>query len=141
MLFEKRGRTTNRILIVEDEPLVAFSNEHVLLDHDYEIVATVDNVQEAMVIIENQSLDLVVTDVRLSNGGSGIDVARAAHLKAVPVLFAAGNCPLEAHKLAIACLAKPYSDRDLVDAIDAIDARRSGRQPRRMPAGLTYYAL
>ena len=46
MLFGKRERRIRRILIVEDEPLVAFDNEYMLKDAGYEIVATVDNFAE-----------------------------------------------------------------------------------------------
>jgi CheY-like chemotaxis protein len=40
MLFGKRERAIRRILIVEDEPLVAFDNEHLLRECGYEVVAT-----------------------------------------------------------------------------------------------------
>ena len=38
MLFGKRERLIRRILIVEDEPLVAFDNEYLLKDAGYEVV-------------------------------------------------------------------------------------------------------
>ena len=47
MLFGKRERTIRRILVVEDEPLVAFDNEHMLQDAGYEVVATVDTLADA----------------------------------------------------------------------------------------------
>ena len=46
MLFERQSHTLRRLLIVEDEPLVAFDNEHVLTDAGYQVVATVDGVAE-----------------------------------------------------------------------------------------------
>ena len=48
MLFGKRKRIVKRILIVEDEPLTAFDNETMLGDAGYEIVATVDDFDEAI---------------------------------------------------------------------------------------------
>ena len=68
MLFGKRERTLRRILIVEDEPLVAFDNEHFLRDAGYEIVATVDTVPQAVEAIDEE-VDLVLADVNLSAGG------------------------------------------------------------------------
>jgi hypothetical protein len=94
MLFGKRERTIVRILIVEDEPLVAFDNEHFLRDAGFEIVGTVDRVEDAVALIEAEPLDLVLADVSLSDGGDGLDVARCAHSKGVPVLFVTGACPV-----------------------------------------------
>lgn len=138
MLFGKRERLIRRILIVEDEPLIAFDNEHLLREAGYEVVATVDNHAAALAVIEAEPLDLVLSDITLSGEGDGVDVARAAGAKAVPVLFATGNCGPEARTLAIGCLAKPYAGKVLLDALATLDARLQGRS-RRLPRQLTLY--
>ena len=56
MLFERQSHTLRRLLIVEDEPLVAFDNEHVLTDAGYQVVATVDGVAEAISAISRTGL-------------------------------------------------------------------------------------
>lgn len=139
MLFEKRPRTLKRLLVVEDEPLTAFDNEHALVEAGFEVVATVDRVAEAIAILESEQVDLVLADLRLSDGDNGIDVARVANANTVPVLFVSGHCPLEAQKLAVGCLAKPYRQRDLLDAIDAVEAHLQGKE-RKLPEGLTLYS-
>lgn len=139
MLFGRRERAIRRIVVVEDEPLVAFDNEHLLSEAGYEVVATVDNLADATKVIEEEQVDLVLSDIRLSGDGDGTDVARAAAAKGVPVLFVTGNCPMEAQSLAIGCLAKPYSDKVLKAALDAVDATVGGKRPRKMPAGLSLY--
>ena len=48
MMFGRKKRRITRILIVEDEPLVAFDTEHFLREEEFEIVATVDSVVDAM---------------------------------------------------------------------------------------------
>ncbi|MBW3608157.1 MAG: response regulator [Actinobacteria bacterium] len=122
MLFGRRQRTIRRILLVEDEPLVAFDNEHLLSEAGYEVVATVDSLADAArVIQEEDGLDLVLTDVTLSGDGDGTDVARAAAAKGIPVLFVTGNCPVEAQTLGVGCLAKPYSEKTLKLALEALD--------------------
>jgi DNA-binding response OmpR family regulator len=138
MLFGKRRRSINRILIVEDEPLVAFDNEHYLTEKGFEVVATVDTVAEGVAAVESHEIDLVLADVNLSDG-NGIDVAKAARAKDVRVLFVTGACPVEAQALAIGCLAKPYTQRDLLDALEAIDAAVASKTPRRVPRGLSLY--
>ena len=139
MLFDSRARTINRLLIVEDEPLVAFDTEHGLSDAGYEIVATVDRVEDALRVIEEDELDLVLADVALSEDGNGIEVAKAASRKGIAVLFVTAQCPIEAQQFAVGCLAKPYRPRDLLIAIDAIDAQRQNKRMRRLPEGLSLY--
>jgi len=140
MLFERQSHTLRRLLIVEDEPLVAFDNEHVLTDAGYQVVATVDGVAEAISAIKSEQIDLVLADLRLSDGDSGIDVARVAHAQGVPVLFVSGHCPEAARLLAVGCLAKPFMPRDLLDAINAVEAHLGGKKKSRAPEGLTLYS-
>lgn len=139
MLFGKHSPKIKRILVVEDEPLVAFDNEHLLQDAGYTVVATVDRVADALAVISAEPLDLVLADVSLSGDGDGIDVARAAKAKGIALLFVTGACPLDAQALAVGCLAKPYSARDLIAAIQAVDATLAGRKVKRMPQGLSLF--
>jgi len=139
MLFGKRERAIKRILVVEDEPLVAFDNEHMLSEAGYEVVATVDNLAEALEVLEREELQLILSDVALRGEGDGTDLARAAAERGVPVLFVTGNCPVEARALAIGCLAKPYTDKMLKSALDAIDDKMQGKKVKKLPAGLSLY--
>ena len=139
MLFGKRERLIRRILVVEDEPLVAFDNEYLLSDAGYEVVGTVDNLADATKLIESQEIDLVLSDVKLRGEGDGLDVARAAAAKKVPVLFVTGNAPAEAQALAVGCLAKPYTDRTLKAALESLDETLRGKKVKKLPAGLSLY--
>jgi DNA-binding response OmpR family regulator len=139
MLFQRRQRLIRRILIVEDEPLVAFAAEHLLTEAGYEVVATVDNLAAATEVIERAPLDLVLSDIALAGDGDGVDVARVAVAKGVPVLFVTGKCSEEAQRLAVGCLAKPYSGKVLLDALAVVDDRLQGRV-RKAPRQLTIYA-
>jgi len=139
MLFGKRERRISRIMIVEDEPLVAFDNEYMLKDAGYEIVATVASVADALAVIEAEPLDLILTDIAISGEGDGTDVARAAAAKDIPVLFVTGNCSEEAKSLALGCLSKPYSERVLLNALSAIDDHLQGKEPRKVPEQLILY--
>ncbi len=140
MLFGgKKKRLFERLLIVEDEPLVAFDNEHFLTGEGFEIVGTVDSVADAMRLLdEAEAIDLLLADVSLSDG-SGIDVARAAHERGIPVLFVTGNCPGEAKTFAAGCLSKPYPQRDLLAAINVIEAVSEGKKPKKLPGGLCLF--
>ena len=139
MLFGKRERMIRRILVVEDEPLVAFDNEHLLTDAGYEVVATVDSLAAARKVIESEELDLVLTDLKLSGDGDGTGVARIARGRGVPVLFVTAHSSDETRGLGLACLAKPYSGRVLKGALEALDRHLQGRKLRKLPAQLTIY--
>ena len=140
MLFRKKERAIERILVVEDEPLVAFDNEYLLKDAGYEVVATVDNLEDALrVIEEEEEIDLVLADIGLSGEGSGIGVAEAAHAKGIAVVFVTGECPGEAMHLAVGCLSKPYSDKVLKNALTAIDAVLRGDEVKKVPDQLTIF--
>jgi DNA-binding response OmpR family regulator len=139
MLFAKKKRLIERVLLVEDEPLVAFDTEHFLGSEGFEVVATVDSVADALAVVaRDEAIDLVLVDVNLSDG-SGVAVAQAAHARGVQVLFVTGNCPGDARKLAAGCLAKPYPQRDLLAAITAIEAVMGGKKPRKSPGSFSLF--
>lgn len=138
-MFGKKQRRITRLLVVEDEPLIAFDTEHLLTEDGYEVVATVDRVAEAIAVVsDGRAIDLVLVDVTLADG-SGVEVARAAHDRAIPVLFVTGQCPGEAEALAAGCLSKPYTQKALLGAIGAIEASLDGKRPRRLPSGFQLF--
>ena len=139
MLFGKRKRIVKRILVVEDEPLTAFDNETTLGDLGYEVVATVDSFEDAIERIEAESIDLVLSDLRLQGERTGLDLARAAKKRGVPVLFATGHrLPDEAAALAVGVLAKPYSERTLKGALESIERMLAGQEPK-PPRGMQVF--
>lgn len=139
MLFGRKKRRICKLLLVEDEPLVAFDTEHFLREAEYEIVATVDRVADAIgVITTGVELDLVLVDISLADG-NGVDVAHAARARGIAVLFVTGQCPPGGREIADGCLAKPYAQRDLLAAIAALEAMLDGKPPRRIPAGLNLF--
>ena len=138
MLFGKRERVVNRILIVEDEPLTAFDNEVVLSDAGYEVVATVDRYRDAIEVLDAHKVDLILSDVRLTGERSGIDLAREARRRGIPVLFVTGAPPDDADELVIGVLLKPYNDRTLKSALAAVDFYLAGEKAR-PPRGLTLF--
>ena len=139
MLFGKRERAIQRLVIVEDEPLVAFDNEHMLREAGYEVVATVDNLADVTRLLGEEKIDLILSDIKLRGDGDGLDVARAAAAQGVPVLFVSGNCPMDAQTLGVGCLAKPYSERTLKNALRALERKLRGEPVTRLPPGLSLY--
>ena len=128
MLFGKRKRIVNRILVVEDEPLVAFDNEVMLGDLGYEVVATLDSFEDAIELLDREKIDLILSDYRLSGERTGLDLARAAKNRGIPIVFSTGHAlPSESTQLALGCINKPYSERTLKLALNAVDRRLAGK--------------
>jgi two-component SAPR family response regulator len=140
MLFGKRKQVVKRILIVEDEPLTAFDNENILGDAGYEIVATVDDLDEALKVLQSEVIDLILSDVRLKKQQTGIHLAKAARDKGVPTLFATGHPYPGASEIAVGCLLKPYTERQLCKAIETIDRHIQGERVK-PPKGLELFVL
>jgi DNA-binding response OmpR family regulator len=140
MLFGKRKQIVKRILIVEDEPLTAFDNENTLGDAGYEIVATVDDLDEALNVLDREEVHLVLSDVRLRGDRTGIELAKAAKAKGVPTLFATGHRYEGAHEIAVGCVHKPYSDRQLCKAIECVDLHLQGHKVK-TPKGVELYII
>ncbi|MEO7787816.1 MAG: response regulator [Sphingomicrobium sp.] len=140
MLFGKRKQIVKRILVVEDEPLTAFDNETMIQSAGYEVVATRDNVADALLTLDQEPVDLILSDVKLSGKRNGIDLAREAARRGVPVLFATGHCPPEAADVSIGCLMKPYGDKVLKEAIRAVEEHLEGKVPK-LPKGLELFPL
>jgi CheY-like chemotaxis protein len=138
MLFGKQDRVVKRILIVEDEPLTAFDNENMIADAGYEVVATHDRFADAVATLDREQVDLILSDVRLTGERTGIDLARVAKNRGIPVLFVTGLAPDEAPDLALGCLMKPYSDRTLKAALKAVDQILAGQRVK-PPKGLILY--
>lgn len=129
-----------RILIVEDEALVALEVESILSMAGHEPLGVADDLPSAMAVVEAEMPDLALVDIQLARGASGLEVAEALKARGIPTLFATGNCPSERRDdLAIGCLHKPFTDRSLTGAVEAVAAILRGTEPGPLPASLRVY--
>lgn len=85
-------RVIKKILIVEDELLIAKVLRMQLEKLDYSVDNVVDGVQ-AMERVSTMSPDLIILDNFLKNNTNGIDVALELRSKAneTPIIFVTGN--------------------------------------------------
>ena len=107
----------------------------------HEAVAQADDLDSAVAAATTERPDLALVDIQLTQGTSGLDVAKALNRLGIPVLFATGNCPLEkGRSLALGCLHKPISDRTLAAAIKVAEAVLHGRGVQnRLPSAFHLY--
>ena len=134
------GVKSLRILIVEDEALVAMEIEGMLGLAGHEAIAQADDLQSALAAVEAERPDLALVDIQLGRGVSGLDIAEALKDRGIPVLFATGNCPMErGRELALGCLHKPFTDNMLIAAVRAAEDRIEGRPVQQTPSALHFY--
>jgi DNA-binding LytR/AlgR family response regulator len=82
----------------------------------------------------------VLSDVRLRKDQTGIHLAHAARKKGIPTLFVTGHPHPEASAIAVGCLLKPYTERQLCKAIECVDRHLQGEKVK-PPKGLELFIL
>ena len=78
-----------RILIVEDEPLIAFEVEQTLTDAGFAVVGVAARVEEALAMVEDGALDAAVLDANLHRV-SAAPVAIALTARGLPFVITTG---------------------------------------------------
>lgn len=77
-----------RILIVEDEPLIAEDIAAALTQVDFSVTGVAYDAKEALLELSSNTPDLVLLDINLGGGDEGLDVAETIREKyAIPFLF------------------------------------------------------
>jgi len=129
-----------KILIVEDEALVAMEIEAILEAVGHQVIGFADNQSDALALADERQPDIALVDIQLAQGESGLDVAQTLTSRGVACLFASGNCPKERGRgLALGCLHKPFSDRTLSAAVSAIRDVLGGFKPKYLPPSMHLY--
>ncbi len=113
-----------RILIVEDEALTVLALKHELIELGYEIAGDASTAADALRAAEANRADLVLMDIQLDGGISGVAAAAAirGHLD-VPVVFLTAHASAETVARAVESgafgyLLKPYTVRELKAVIE-----------------------
>lgn len=97
-----------RILLVEDEAIVAMTIEDSLANMGYEVVGTVDNGLSAIELAEKESPDLIIMDIRINGDIDGIEAAGRINVNMdIPVIFLTAHS--DEKTLSRALEVKPYS--------------------------------
>jgi PAS domain S-box-containing protein len=123
---------SERILIVEDDPMVREFAASTLVSLGYSVMCA-DEATEALRILEtDSSFDLVFSDVVMPGPIDGHAMASeiGTHYPNLPVVLATGYADIESITATSRCrpLAKPYTRRQLADALrEAIDASQYNR--------------
>ncbi len=128
-----------RILVVEDESIVALEIMERLETLDYRPVGHTGNGEQALALTGLHKPDLVLMDIRLQGPMDGITAAGEIHQRFhVPVIFLTANSEditIDRAKLAnpYGYILKPFDDRELRSTIEiALYRRRTEEEIRRL---------
>ncbi|QYA04691.1 response regulator [Rhizobium sp. B21/90] len=117
--------TALRVMIVEDEMLLALDLEDMLLDAGYTVVGQASDMPQALAIAESVDggIDVAIMDINLARGSNGVDTAAALRQRwNIPSLFVSGNLDERTRQMAmqwqpIGFVGKPYSEREVLAVI------------------------
>lgn len=109
-----------RVLIIEDEAIIAMTTEDMVEDLGHHVVGTAATLRAALAAVDAGGFDVALLDINL-NGEPSMPVAGRLEAAGVPFVFTTGygsagpngafaDAPL---------LAKPYRSADLANAISA----------------------
>lgn len=119
-----------RVLVVENEALVAMAMEDALMDAGAEVVGPAYSVDAAMELIEVRLLDgglnAAVLDINLDGEVVGPIADRLAAL-GIPFVFATGYADTHGVGYDAPLLQKPFEPGALVRAVEALACRQAGQ--------------
>jgi len=87
-LKEVETGSRSNVLIIEDEPLIALQIEEIVTSLGHNVVGTAATHSQAVALFDAHRPDLVLADIQLADGSSGIDAVNEILEKfSVPVIF------------------------------------------------------
>ncbi len=112
-----------KVLIAEDDLLIADAAEEVLVKSGYQVCGIARTVVDAVALGRAHNPNIAVIDLRLADGGLGTDIPAQLHaLNRFGILYATGNIThvMLTDTEGDACLAKPYRAEDLLRSLELV---------------------
>lgn len=127
----------SKVLVVEDQYLVAHDCEFQLLSAGFECVGLASTAAEALALAEREQPDIILMDVRLGDDSDGVRAAIDIYQRfGIRCIFTSGHADSLTRRQAIPAhpfgwLDKPYSGEALVAAVIAAcaAAKLDGEDP------------
>ena len=117
-----------RVLIVEDEFLIAMELEMLLTDFGHEVVGTAATEAEALALAEDRRPEVATVDLRLQGGDRGDRLAFALREKHdIAAIMMSGNLDTETERKLQRChplafIGKPFSSERLRKVLEQAEA-------------------
>lgn len=111
--------TGKRILIVEDEFLVALEAANMLAELGATVIGPAHHAERAIEFARTEALDAALLDINLGSSTSE-DVADCLRSRGIPVVFATGYGQLAGVDPLAVVVDKPYSQDQIVAALSRV---------------------
>lgn len=113
-----------KVLIVENELLVANYLDSILTEMGHEVIGTAQNIAQAELLLLEKP-DMVLLDIFLSDGDNGIDFSYSLNKARIPFLYITANNSSETLVLAVKTkpagyISKPFNVSDVQAALALI---------------------
>lgn len=133
---------TARILIIEDEALVAMELRFVLEDLGHEVAGVAADARTARNLVRETEVDLALVDIHLSDGPTGVDLGRDLARDGVTVMYMTANPGMVRNGVpgTLGVLSKPTDERAVQTAVDYALRRRVGEPVQFAPPELQVFA-
>lgn len=120
-----------RILITEDEPLIALSLALELEQAGHEVIGPAATIEASLQLARTHKVELALLDIDLRQRGDGVLLARRLHEMDIPAVFVSGQDRIASDNadLAVGFIGKPYNPVDIVQSVAVLDAVIHGRTP------------
>jgi CheY-like chemotaxis protein len=118
-----------RVLLVEDEPIVAWLLKDMLVDLGCSVVGPAADVNQALTMIDAESIDVAVLDVNL-RGQMSYPIADVLVARGVPFVFSTGydkDRLLDGYRT-FPALQKPFHRSDLGDTLAKLLASKERKR-------------
>lgn len=129
---EGRWIVLMKVLIVEDEPLIALSLAAELKGAGHEVLGPSGDPDEALCLAGEHRADIALIDLSVHGTSNGVELARALHATCdIPVLFLTTE-PSVAHENADAALGVitfPFNPSDIPESLEAAEIVMHGGSP------------
>jgi DNA-binding response OmpR family regulator len=133
-----------RILVVEDEALIALEITMILEQMGHEVVGVAADRAEALEMARDCPPDLALVDLHLADGRTGAEVARGVrreHNAGVLLVTSHSDLARELSDAAEGSFTKPFTSGELRRAVSAVTAQMNRAPlPQPLPAGLRLFA-
>jgi CheY-like chemotaxis protein len=109
-----------RVLVVEDEPLIAMETEQMLARLGCDVVGPASTLAVALRLLDQEHFDFAILDVNLGRGERSTPVAEALQERGIPFVLSSGYTRSQLPEPVfrdVPQLGKPMDHRRLADAL------------------------
>lgn len=111
-----------RVLVLEDEPLIAMLVVDILTDAGFTVVGPAHDLEQAKTLIDAQAIDIAVLDINLGPGVTSAPIADCLEQRGIPFILGTGygDAALRPVDRTRPRLSKPYNEAEFISLVSKV---------------------